>query len=165
MIKQKKTKPKVEDFAKDLLDNDKLKNVVIFNEFLNDVDLTAEKTSKYFWSVMHEGIRISTIAIHKNYWWIRFFGRYHGSDELFNHCEKHLTDELKNLIINNIITNLPCKNCKSFASKLIFGKMFDKVCWCTPFRFINPDGESLLYAKELVLINKNSATDIKASRV
>jgi len=132
----KKNKPKIEDFAKDLLDNDKLRNLVCFNEFLNENELTAAKTSKYFWSVRHEGIRICTIAFYRNHWWIRCLGRYHGSDELLNHCEKYLSKELKNLIQNNIVTNLPCKNCNSFESKLVFGKMFNR--YAGVHRFVSP---------------------------
>lgn len=156
----KKAKPIIEDFAKSLLDNDKLKNALCFNEFLRDNELTAEKVSKYFWSVKHEGTRICTISIREDYWWIRCFGRYDGSDELLDLCEKYLTEDLKNLLLNNIVTDLPCKNCKSFKSKLILGKMFDRICWCTPFRFKNPDGKFLEYAKEIVLINKKTAVDI-----
>ena len=169
VILEQKIKPKIDDFAKSFLDNDQLKNVVYFNEFLKNNELTAEKTSKYFWSVMYEGIRICTIAFHsgslpKNSWWIRCFGHYHGSDELLDLCEKYLTEDLKNLILNNI--NEPgCKNCKSFKSKVIIGEMFDRVCWCTPFRFINPDGKFLEYAKEFVLANKNAVIDFKAGRV
>jgi len=165
-----KIKPKIEDFAKDLLDEDKLKNVVCFNEFLIENNLLAEKTSKYFWSVMYKGTRICTIAFHgrilsNNCWWIRFFGRYHGSGELLNLCEKYLSKELKDLILDNIVAEPPCKNCKSFESIMIFGKMFDRVCWCTPFRFINPDRKSLEYAKEIVLANKNAVTDIKDGNI
>jgi len=157
--KQKTVKPKFEDFAKSLLKNDMLKNALYFNEFLRNNGLTTEKASKYFWSVGHEGTRICTISIRENGWWIRCFGRTDGSDELLDMCEKYLTDDLKNLILNNI-REPQCKKCKSFKSKIILGKMFKRVCWCTPFLFINPNGKSLEQAKEIVLINKKTALDI-----
>ena len=163
-MSRKIEKLNIEDFAKNVLDKDELKNVICFNEFLLENDLVAERTSKYFYSVMYEKIRICTIAIRQNYWWIRCFGRYHGSSEMLNASEKYLSEEIKTLILNNI--NLPgCKNCNSFESVMIFGKMFDRVCWCCPFVFHNPDGKSLEYAKEFVLANKNAAINIKTGRI
>ena len=167
-MSRKIDKLNIEDYAKTVLDKDELKNVICFNEFLLENELVAERTSKYFYSVMHEKIRICTIAFYgrilsKNCWWIRFFGRYHGSSEMLHLSEKYLSEELKTLIINNI--SLPgCKNCNSFESIMIFGKMFDRVCWCTPFRLINLDGKSLEYAKEIVLINKKTAADIATKK-
>jgi len=156
----KKEKLKIEDFAKSMLEDEKVYNVVQFSNFLVDNELVAEKTSKYFWSVKHAGIRICTIAIRDDYWWIRLYGRTDGSDELLDHCEKHLTDDLKNLLLNNIVTDLPCKNCNSFKSKMIFGKMYDRICWCTPFCLTNPYGKTLEYAKAFILSNKYTAADI-----
>jgi hypothetical protein len=164
---ERKVKPKLDDFAKTqfdegLLDGEKLKNVLDFNEFLKGNELTAEKTSKYFWSVMYQGTRLCTIAIRsENYWWIRCFGRYHGSDAVLEHSEKYLSDDLKNYV-STIINEPGCKNCKSYASRPIFSKMFERICWCCPSVFYNPDGIHLEYAKEFVLANKRAVNDIKA---
>ena len=167
-MSKKIDKLNIEDYAKNVLDKDEIRNVICFNEFLLENDLVAERTSKYFYSVMHKKIRICTIGFYgrvlaKNCWWIRCFGRFHGSSEMLNLSEKYLSEELKAFIINNI--SLPgCKNCNSFESIKIFGKMFDRVCWCTPFRLVNPKDKSLEYAKELVLANKKAASDIAVSR-
>ena len=156
-----KVKPKFLDFANSLLNNDILKNALSFNEHLRDNGLTADKVSKYFWAVKYEGTRICTISVRKDSWWIRFFGRYDGSEELLDQCEEYLSEEIKNLILDNI-RKPGCKNgdCTGYISKLIFGKMFYRVCWCSPFILNNPDGKSLEYAKEIVLICKKTAADI-----
>ena len=161
---QRNIKPNIDDFAKRFLCNNILENVLGFSDFLRVNDLAAKKASKYFWYVKHEGIRIATISIRENSWWIRYFGRTDGSHELLDSCEKYMTEDLKDLILNNI--NEPhCKNCNSFVSKIIWGKMFDRVCWCTPFCLRNPDGKALDYAKEIILICEKAATDIAKSRL
>ena len=161
---QRKIKPKIDDFAKSFLNSNMLENALRFSDFLRANELVAEKASKYFWCVKHEGIRICTISIRENSWWIRYFGRTDGSHELLDSCEKYLTEDLKDIILNNI--NEPhCKNCNSFISKSIWGKMFNRVCWCTPFCLSNPDGKSLDYAKEIILICKKTATDIVSGRL
>ena len=160
----KKEKPQFIDFANSLLNDNKLENALCLDDFLKDNELAAEKVSKYFWAVKYEKIRICTIAVRENSWWIRFFGRTDGSHELLDLCEKYLTEDTKTLILNNI-REPHCKNCNSFISKSIFGKMFDRVCWCTPFKFDSPDDKFLEYAKKIILVCKKTAEDIAKNKV
>ena len=77
----------------------------------------------------------------------------------FEKCEKHLSAELKDLILTHINTTGECcvrGTCHSIENKNILGKIFlNRVCACRPIVIINPDEKILEYVKELALIGKN----------
>ena len=78
-------------------------------------------------------------------------------------CEKYSTDKMRDFIISSINTTSDCcvnKRCWSVENKTILGKLFDgRVCACRPIIVHNPDGKTLEFAKELVLIGKNIITE------
>jgi len=52
------------------------------------------------------------------------------------------------------------KRCHSVENATILGKLFnERVCVCPPFAIINPDGKTLLYAKELTTICRDIFTE------
>jgi len=155
--------PWFDDFANDLLSDEKLNNALAFASFLYDNGLMALKTSKYFWSVKYKGTRICTISLRENSWWIRFFGRTDGSHELLDRSEAYMTDEHKNFILDRI-REPQCRNCRSYIEKTIFGKTFEKICWCTPIMLFNPSEEILEYAEEITLIARKTADVIAAEK-
>jgi len=85
----------------------------------------------------------------------------------FEKCEKYLTAELKDFILNNLNTTSTCcvkRTCHNIEIKIILGKMVNsRVCACWPIVLNNPDGKTLEYAKELVLIGKNIIDENAAS--
>ena len=57
--------------------------------------------------------------------------------------------------MEHISTVPDCKNkCKGTQNIAILGKHFDSVCTCHPLIIINPKGQALENAKEIVLILK-----------
>lgn len=154
-------KPKLEDFAKiTLADNEKLKNVLDFINFLSENGLFTEKVSKHFWAVKHKKVRLCTMRVGTDYWWIRFYGRTDGGDELLDNCGKYMSDELKEFLISRI-NEAHCKPCNG-KSKLFFGKLFERVCWCSPVGIGSPDGKNFEYVKETVLINRATVDNYKS---
>lgn len=166
-MSEKKVTPKIEEIAENLFDGDKLKNFLDFNEFLKNNKLTKGSTAKTAcrWMIKYKNKRLCHLMASKDFWAIS----YYKDKEIFEKCENYITDELKEFILENINTKPGCKNskggkCKGIENINILGKMFDRVCGCHMLMVTNPDGKTLEYAKEIVLINKSIVDDIVASR-
>jgi len=145
-----------------LLDGDKLKNFLDFNDFLKKSKVTKGKTNKAdtSWAVRYKNKMICHFRAYKDLWWISYFKQ----EELLENCGEYVTDALKEFILANINTNPGCGGCNGRENKIVLGKMFDRVCGCHLLLLKNPDGKALEYAKELVSINKNTVDDIMAGK-
>ena len=162
--KMKKPKPKIDEFAREQLSGDTLKNFLRFLEFLKDNKLNPRAQSKHVWTFWYKGLRVCYIMIFKDLWAVTDLGRY-SDGEVFKDLEKHLTDDsLKQYIIDN--ARVPkCDGCNGSANipNFLKGK-FEELCSCCPLRINNPESESFEYAKELVLITKIIIEDTAASK-
>jgi len=157
MSAQQKAKQNFEIAVSDLLDGDKLKNILEFYAFLKENKLSVSLTANHSWTVKYKGKRVCYFRVSNNYWFISYFKR---SGEMFERSEKYVTDELRDFILSNVKTDLGCNGCLGDGRKVIFGQEFNTVCWCHPIWLNNPDGKPFEFAKELVLIGKNVIVDI-----
>jgi hypothetical protein len=147
-----------------LLDGEKLKSFLDFNESLKNKQLSKGATTKgnsgYIgYAIRYKGYMICHFRAYQDYWFISYFKSVD-----INKCKGFVSDELKEFILENIVTIPPCQGCQGRDNKIIFDKHFDKVCGCHLLRLNNPDGKALEYAKKLILINKNIVDDILANK-
>jgi len=161
---EKKVKTKIEEIAANFLDGEKLKNFLDFNESLSQKNLSKSTTSTgkngyQGWAVRYKGSMICHFRAYKDYWFISYFKSVD-----INECEGLISDELKEFILENIVSPL-CQGCKGQNDRIILGKKHEKVCGCHLVHLKNPSGQALEYAKELVLINKAIVDDIAESKV
>ena len=162
---QRKTKPKVEDVAKEILDKDKQKNVLEFVEFLKDNKLTPKWASYDSWKVTYKSKGVCFIKMNQQdeFWTIA--PSQLTSSEWFANCDKYITDaELKEFVLDNISgPRCTIRDCKGRQNITILGKKFDEVCNCWPIVFKNPTGETLENSKKLILVIKKFITDLVAT--
>ena len=158
---QKETKPKVEDVAAEILDGDKLKNLLNFLAFLKDNKMTPRWQSYNSWKVTYKNKSMCYVNLNERdkVWMIRLsqFTR----DGWFTNYDNYFTDEeLKKFILDNI-NPPPCveRGCNGRQNMTIFGKHFDKVCNCWPLRFINLEDAELEFSKKLILTIKKFITE------
>ena len=159
---EKRPNQRIEEIAASLLNEDKLKSFLEFYDFLKSNKLGIGK-SGYRWAVKYKNKRICSIRFDEDLWAINYFN-LHASDKWFDKFEKYLTVELKNFILRNINTTGKCcvmGQCNSRENRIILGKKFtDRVCACGPIILHNPNGETLEYAKELVLMAKKAIAEV-----
>lgn len=156
--KQKAVKPKVEDVAVEILDNDKLQNLLNFIKYLKDNKLTPRWASANSWSIRYKNKGLCYVKIdnQKKFWNIRL------ERSFFDEYDKYITDDDMKKFILGIVTAPLCENrdCWKRINETIFGKTFDEVCRCWPFIVNNPDESAIEYLKELIVISKNIILDL-----
>jgi len=155
-----KAKPPIEEIAATFLDGEKLENFLDFNESLKKKQLSKGATTKgesgYIgYAIRYKSQMICHLRAYKDYWFISYFKSVD-----INKCEGIVSDDLKEFILNNIVTVPPCRGCQGRDNRIILDKHFDKTCHCHLLRLNNPDGKALEYAKELVLVNRKIVDDI-----
>ena len=151
----------IKEFAASrIVDEDKLKTFLDFYDFLGKNKLGIVKTGRVIngsWAINYKNKKIGHFGISNNSFRIDYFDLF-PRNKWFEKCEKHLSAELKDLILTHISTTGECcvkGICHSIENKNILGKIFlNRVCACRPIVIISPDGKTLEYAKELVLIGK-----------
>ena len=172
---QKELKPKVDDIAREILDEDKLVNVLDFLEFLKNNKLTPRWYATNSWSVKYKNKTVCKIKLN---WMPRssdkgdYWGIYHAHftrEKWFVNYDRYITDDgLKEFIWDNINPPYACSQkggtvrCKGWPNMTILGKSFKSVCGCYSLVVKNPDGKTLEHAKDFVLIIKNYIADLVA---
>jgi len=166
---EKRSNQSIEEIAASLLDEDKLRTFLDFYDFLKNNKLGKTRTGKTGigkWTIIYKNKKIGHFNFCENLWSIDFFDLF-SRNKWLEKCEKYLTAELKDFILTNINTTSICcvnKRCWSVENKIILGELFNsRVCACRPIELINPDGKTLEYAKELVLIGKNIIVEMAKS--
>ena len=158
-------KQSITEIATGFLDEGQLKAFVDFYSFLTNHKLAKAKTSNksFSWAISYKHKKIGHFGFRGSLWSIDCFDLF-SRNAWFEKCEKNLTVELKDFILANINTTSSCcvkGVCHSVEKPVILGKMFlSRVCACRPIVFINPDGKTLEYAKELLLIGKNIVAEM-----
>ena len=152
----------VAGIAEKKLDEEKLKNFLDFYDFLNAHELGTRKVVNRWgirWSITYAGKKIGSFSIRGDSWSISFFHLFH-TKKWFENCEKYLTNEMKGFVLANINTTSSCcvkRICQSVENATILGKSFSgRVCGCEPFTIDNPYGKTLLYAKDLTAICRDT---------
>jgi len=155
------------ELAAKLLDENKLKSLLDFNEFLKSNKFQKRATGIKNLGISYNRYEICSLRLGEDFWFITFFKDYYRRAKLFEQCEEYLTDELKEFILDNINTKpgfiTGCKTCTP-ENKIILEKMFDVVCNCHQIVLKNLDDKTLEYAKEIVLIAKNVVDDIVSNK-
>ena len=162
---QKTVKPKIEDVAPEILDEDKLKGLSEFLEFLKANKLTPRWLSTNSWKVMYKNKCVCFIRLNKRE---RLWNISHSNftrEKWFKDYERYMTDnEVKEYILNNIKPPLCTdRDCKGRQNMTILGKKFDSVCNCVGFRINNPNTAELENSKKLILVIKNYIADLAAA--
>jgi len=147
-------KPRFIVEAEKFLAGEKLANYLAFSDFLKDnkasKSATSQPTSQYSgWSVRYKKRTICHFRAWHDFWYVSFFKNVD-----VNLYEPFLTVEMRNFILDNIATELPCGGCSGNSDRVILGRKFDIVCGCHLLRLNNPSCEMLERAKELVLLTK-----------
>ena len=171
---EKKSNQSIEEIASSLLDENKLKTFLDFYDSLNSNKLGKGNTgfnpklNRYKWAIKYKNKRIGSFSFHGNFWSMSCFDLF-SRNNWFEKCEKYLNAELKDFILTNLNTTSTCcvkRTCHSVENKIILGKIFNyRVCGCAPIKLIDPDGKTLEYAKELLLIGKNIIAEMAASSI
>ena len=147
------------ELAAKLLDGDKLKSLLGFNEFLKNNKFQKRQTGVKNLGISYNSYEICSLRLGEGFWLISYFKDYYNSAKLFEKCEEYFTGELKEFVLSNINTApgsvTACKTCGTPKSKVILGQAFDEVCNCHQIVLRNPDGKALEYAKEIVLIARD----------
>jgi len=170
---QKELKPKVEDIARELLDEEKLENVLDFFEFLKSNKLTPRWYTSDSWVVKYKNKTVCKIKLN---WMPRasdkgnFWGIYSAPftrENWFENYDSYITDDgLKGFIWDHINPPHGCSQqggtvrCKGWPDVTILGKTYKAVCGCHSLVVKNPDGKTLEYAKEFVLVIKTFIADL-----
>jgi len=159
----------IAEYAEKCLDKDKLKTFLEFCDFLSKNKLGIRKTGRKIngsWAIIYKNKMIGGFYISNNSWGIRYFNLFPRND-WFNKCEKYLSVELKDFILNNINTTAGCcinKTCHSRDNIIVLGKLFsERVCACVPIYIDNPNKKALEHTKELAMIGKNIIAEIAAN--
>jgi len=168
-MRETRAKQSIEEIAASSLNEDKLKTFLDFYSFLHSNKLGKAKTGRKVngsWAIKYKNRKIGHFHIGKDLWSIDCFDLF-SRNKWFEKCEKYLTTELNDFILTNINTTSVCcvkGICHSVENRIIYGKMFNgRMCACKPINLENPDGKTLEYAKELVLIGKNIISDMMES--
>jgi hypothetical protein len=165
---EKRSNQSIEEIATRFLDEDKLKPFLDFYNFLNSNKLGKGKTGIGSWAIKYKNKKIGHFRFHGNIWSINCFDLF-PRNQWFEKCKKYLSAELKEFILTNINTTSSCcvkEKCHSVENRIILGKMFNsRVCSCGPIMLINPDGKTLEYAKELVLMGKTIIAEMAENNI
>jgi len=170
MMPEKKINSKLVELSTSVLDNDKINDFLDFVSFLINNELSLQNKSTYSWWVSYKKARICTINLYGE---IRYkpdgSWSIYPKGEFFTEYDKYVIDaDVRKLILNSLNFNLcdKCKGdgCANFEKRqyrtTIFGKNCSSICSGIPIKIINPCGQSLEYAKHLILITKNIIADI-----
>ena len=152
--KPREAKPKVEDVAMNYLEEDNLKNLFNFLEFLKSIKLNPRWHATNSWSINHKGKKICYIQLSEKHSWTIMHNRL-----FFEEYDKYVDDELKEFVWNNMNSPRCAPNCNGLESLTIMGKKFDEVCSCWPLMIDNADGATLEYLKKIIEIRKNIIAD------
>ncbi|MCL2547265.1 MAG: hypothetical protein FWE06_08785 [Oscillospiraceae bacterium] len=168
---QKELKPKVQDIAEGLLSEDKLENVLDFLVFLKANKLTPRWYTTDSWVIKYKNKKVCQIKLNwvprpsdkENFWGI--YCDHFTRQEWLLHYEGNITDDgLKEFIWNNINPPYGCNKkegrCKGWSDIKVLDKNFKAICGCFPLVIKNPNGKTLAYAKEYVLIVKDFIADL-----
>jgi len=156
---QKLIKPTPEDVFSEFLVGETQNNALDFIAWLRKNKLPPRWDGIYRWKINYKGKYICYINLSwppsNGIWEVKpnrlFFGEY----------EKYIADdELKKFILD--IVQLPgcSRDCGRMRNKEFFGKHFNEVCSCWPFRAKNPDGAALENLKKLVLVSRDIIADL-----
>jgi hypothetical protein len=161
---QKALKLKPETLAAQVLDGEKLKNLLDLVEFLNTNGLKLRLAAKNAWEVVvrnpentltqNQILRRLRVDPENKTWSV--------SLHYFPEYTEHITDaELINFVWDNLHSKICHQNCKNIKTRSFFGKEFDSMCCNEQIRILNPSGKGLEYAKTLIMTAKTIVVSVR----
>lgn len=166
---QAKIKPKPEDIAQDLLDEEKAAIFLNLVDFIRANKIGIRWASYCKWKCSFKGKKLGDISIYDGQY--AAYQPYNGSWR-FSHGRDFLDlyysmedCDLKTFVFDNIYVagcgNGKCTNTSPDAQKA--GYMNPTGC-CYPLRIYNPSGETLEHTKQLILFRKNYILEITKTK-
>jgi len=167
---QYKTKPNIEDAAREFLTGDALQNVLDFVAYLRENKMAVRWCATNAWWVKYRGSVICSIRIgfegsgwhydvepgswHIGHWMqgMKLFDILAGHDELTSN------DDFKEFFWANAHYCRNCGGCSPGVSAEILGKNFDLLCRGL-FRVKNPDKAGMEHVRELVEIKRQAVIE------
>jgi len=163
---EKKINSKLVELATSTLDKDKIDDFLDFLGFIKNNGMSLQKKSTYSWWVSYKNTGICTVNLYSKIvykadgsWSIYPRGRF------FSKYDKFVKDDdIQKLILNSLNFDL-CEKCKGDTCAnfekiphctTIFGKSCNNICSGVPIKIINPCGESLEHAKQLIILVKDN---------
>ena len=153
----------IENVAKDFLDDDKLRNLLDFLEFLKCNKLTPRRVSSANWVVKRKGKNLCNLRLNveEPFWSPTFINatikgwrltlNHYELENCFADREKHLFDDDMKQFIWDYVQEPRCpKNCQNTVT--VLGKDCHPVCRCEPIGIKNPESVALSNLKKAVLI-------------
>lgn len=157
----------IEDVAKEFLDDDKLKSLLDFLEFLKNIKLTPRRYTNSGWIVKFKGKTVCRLRLYAkefhystNDWCIQH--DHFSKEKWFVNYESYFPDEEMIQFVWDHIQEPQCpRNCQNKI--MVLGKEFHPVCYCRTFMNTNPSGVELDCSKKLILIIKAYIADLPAA--
>ena len=140
---QERTGPQIEAEILELLEGDMKETALEFVAYLRANQMTPQQWfGPTYWRIPYERDFLCSILMSKDRWRVFFFsGNYSGE-----FCEEFVT-----AVQNSVMSCVSCTDdCPKGKEMTVFGKRFADTCFQFPVQFVNPDGSTLGYIKELI---------------
>jgi hypothetical protein len=148
---QEKVEPLIEDEIIELLEGDLKETALGFVAYLNVNQMTPRQWfGPHYWRIPFEAYYLCSIFMGKDKWRVFFFsGNYEGEFE----------ESFIKAVQDSVVPCSSCTgdDCPKGRLMTIFGKDFENTCFQFPVQFVNPNGNTLEYIKELLEYWKGAA--------
>jgi hypothetical protein len=141
---QEKAIPMMEDEIRELLTGDLKETALELVAYLNVNHLTPlQWFGPHYWRIPYETNYLCSILMDKDRWRVFFFsGDYSGA----------FTEGFIQVVQASVMPCISCTgdNCPKGRNMTVFGKAFSNTCFQFPVQFVNPNGRTIEYIKELL---------------
>jgi hypothetical protein len=138
-----KTSPQMEEEILELLEGDLKEDALGFAAYLRENQMTPRQWfGPTYWRIPYENDYLCSIFMNKDKWCVFFFsGDYKGEFE----------EGLIKAVQDSVMPCISCvDDCPKGKDMTVFGKEFTNACFQFPVQFVNPNGSTLEYIKELL---------------
>ena len=152
--KQKNIRPKIEDVIYDVLDEEAIKNVLDFVQFLKSIKLNPQWSAANSWKVHYLKNSVCYIRLHGSADYNNLAPGMWHIQPCIGDYEETLPNEMKEIIWSNIKKCPICGNCRLKLNS-IFGKKIENSCEGSVV-FNNPNVKTIECAKKLIEMRKDA---------
>lgn len=136
--------PQIEEEIQELLAGDLKKTALEFVAYLRANQMTPRQWfGPCYWRIPYEKNYLCSILMSKDKWRVFFFsGDYKGEFEV----------EFIKAVQDSVMPCISCTgdDCPKGIEMTVFGKEFTNTCFQFPVQFVNPNGRTLDYIKQLL---------------
>ncbi|MEN6316597.1 MAG: hypothetical protein ABFD25_20370 [Clostridiaceae bacterium] len=141
---QEKISPQIEEEILELLEGDLKETALGFVAYLRTNQMTPRQWfGPNYWRIPYEKNYLCSIFMNKDKWRVFFFsGDYKGEFE----------EGFVKAVQDSVMPCVSCTgdDCPKGKEMTVFGKEFTNTCFQFPVQFVNPNGSTLEYIKELL---------------